>query len=263
MRNIIGNPGKSVLLICLSLLLLTGCSQKSKLKLAVEVAARQCPISMGSAGEISSITFDGTDVIYTALVNEAYLKLDALEKNPESMKSVISAMFSNPAKEVKQMLDLVINANSGIKFVYKGKTSGKEVECYLTTQDLKSIANADSTVGESDQKKLEEQVNITNVSCPIQVDEVTRLDKLAIEGDQVVYHYTIDEKLVDMAVLRENAEAMKQNVRNSLNVSEPALRIFLEICVKCDKKLCYRYVGNSSGESMEFSFDVSDIKSLL
>ena len=113
MRNIIGNPGKSVLLICLSLLLLTGCSQKSKLKLAVEVAARQCPISMGSAGEISSNTCDGTDVIYTALVNEAYLKLDALEKNPESMKSVISAMFSNPAKEVKQMLDLVINANSG------------------------------------------------------------------------------------------------------------------------------------------------------
>ena len=97
MRNIIGNPGKSVLLICLSLLLLTGCSQKSKLKLAVEVAARQCPISMGSAGEISSITFDGTDVIYTALVNEAYLKLDALEKNPESMKS--STKVRRPEKK--------------------------------------------------------------------------------------------------------------------------------------------------------------------
>lgn len=262
MQNIIGKFGKSVLFICLSLLLLTGCSQKSKLKLVVEVVAKQCPINIGAAGEISSIAFDGTDVQYTMLVNEDYVNLDAWEKNSESMKSVVSAMFSNPAKELKQMLDLVVNANSGIKFVYKGKTSGKEVECYLTTQDLKDIVNAGSTVEKSDQKKLEEQVNITNLSCPMQVDEVTTLDRLAIEGDQVVYHYTIDEELVDMAVLKENADAMKQNVRSTLN-AEPAVRMFLETCVKCGKSLCYRYTGNTSGESMEFSFEVSDIKSLL
>ena len=99
------------------------------------------------------------------------------------------------------------------------------MECYLTTQDLKGIVNADSTVEKSDQKKLEEQVNITNLSCPMQVDEVTTLDRLTIEGDQVVYHYTIDEELVDMAVLKENSDAMKQNVRSTLN-AEPAVRIF-------------------------------------
>ena len=42
------------------------------------------------------------------------------------------------------MLDLVVGTDSGIKFIYKGKTSGNEVECYLTTQDLKDILNGGS-----------------------------------------------------------------------------------------------------------------------
>ena len=64
MRNIIKNLGSIMLLTCLSLILLTGCSRKSQLKLAIEMANKQCPMSIGTTGEISSITFDGTDVIY-------------------------------------------------------------------------------------------------------------------------------------------------------------------------------------------------------
>ena len=63
MRNIIKNLGSIMLLTCLSLILLTGCSRKSQLKLAIEMANKQCPMSIGTTGEISSITFDGTDVI--------------------------------------------------------------------------------------------------------------------------------------------------------------------------------------------------------
>lgn len=38
MRNIIKNLGSITLLTCLSLILLTGCSRKSQLKLAIEMA---------------------------------------------------------------------------------------------------------------------------------------------------------------------------------------------------------------------------------
>ena len=72
MRNIIKNLGSIMLLTCLSLILLTGCSRKSQLKLAIEMANKQCPMSIGTTGEISSITFDGTDVIYSLLMNEDY-----------------------------------------------------------------------------------------------------------------------------------------------------------------------------------------------
>ena len=104
---------------------------------------------------------------------------------------------------------------------------------------------------------------MTNVSCLMQVDEATMLNKLTIESDKVLYHYTIDESVVQMSALKENAEQMKANVKNSLNSSDPALHMFLEVCVKCDKGVGYLYKGNKSGETFEISFGVSEIKALL
>ena len=130
-----------MLFTCLSLMLLTACGQKSKLKLAIAAANKQCPMDMGASGEISSITFDGSDVVYVLLMNESFLNIDALKENPDAMKSAVTVMFGNPQGSIKEMLDLVVGTDSGIKFIYKGKTSGNEVECYLTTQDLKDILN--------------------------------------------------------------------------------------------------------------------------
>ena len=234
MKNMFKNVGKTVLFTCLSLMLLTACGQKSKLKLAIAAANKQCPMDMGASGEISSITFDGADVVYVLLMNESFLNIDALKENPDAMKSAVTVMFGNPQGSIKEMLDLVVGTDSGIKFIYKGKTSGNEVECYLTTQDLKDILNG-----------------------------ATMLNKLTIESDKVLYHYTIDESVVQMSALKENAEQMKANVKNSLNSSDPALHMFLEVCVKCDKGVGYLYKGNKSGETFEISFGVSEIKALL
>ena len=158
MRNIIKNLGSIMLLICLSLILLTGCSRKSQLKLAIEMANKQCPMSIGTTGEISSITFDGTDVIYSLLMNEDYLDLDALGKNTDAMKSAVMVMFKNPKGEIKSMLEMVVDTKSGIRLIYKGKSTGKEVECRLDTEELKRILNQKGTEKESERQKLEELV---------------------------------------------------------------------------------------------------------
>ena len=252
MRNIIKNLGSIMLLTCLSLILLTGCSRKSQLKLAIEMANKQCPMSIGTTGEISSITFDGTDVIYSLLMNEDYLDLDALGKNTDAMKSAVMVMFKNPKGEIKSMLEMVVDTKSGIRLIYKGKSTGKEVECRLDTEELKRILNQKGTEKESERQKLEELVNVTNVSCP-----------MTIEADKVVYNYTIDEEKVAMAALKSNEEQMKQNIKGALNVSEPSLKMFLEACVKDNKGIAYRYVGDTSGENIEYLFTVAELKELL
>lgn len=264
MQSIIKNSAKVMLLACVSLIMLTGCSdKKSQLKLGIQIANKQCPIKVGAAGEVTSITFDDKDVIYAMSMDEDYANLEALEKNPESMKSAVSAMFRNPQGDIKKMLDLVVETNSGVKFIYKGKTSGKEVECYLTTEDLKELLNSKMSAKESNQKKLEELVNITNVSCPMTIDEATVMEKLEIEGDNVVYLYKVDEDMVDVDALESNKEEMKQGIKNSLNVADPSLKSFLEACLNDKKNLVYRYTGNTSGNSMECVLEVSEIKELL
>ena len=47
------NVGKTVLFTCLSLMLLTACGQKSKLKLAIAAANKQCPMDISPEAPIS------------------------------------------------------------------------------------------------------------------------------------------------------------------------------------------------------------------
>ncbi len=39
------------------------------------------------------------------------------------------------------MLEMVVDTKSGIRLIYKGKSTGKEVECRLDTEELKRILN--------------------------------------------------------------------------------------------------------------------------
>lgn len=64
-----------------------------------------------------------------------------------------------------------------------------------------------------------------------------------------------------MAALKSNEEQMKQNIKGALNVSEPSLKMFLEACVKDNKGIAYRYVGDTSGENIEYLFTVAELKS--
>lgn len=261
MHNVLKSTLKVLLLSCL--FLVAGCSQKTKLEVGIENANKQCPISLGEAGEVTSIRFDGTDVIYDISVDDAFLNLEALSKNPESMKAGIGAMLSNPKGDVKKTLELVIEAGSGIKYIYKGKTSGKEASCYLNTDELKAILDVNLSQTDIDRKQLEEIVNLTNVSLPITVDEATTLVKLSIEGEEVIYDYNIDEKAVKMSVLKENEEQLRLQIKSSWSMDDASMKMFLEACSKCGKGIGYRYTGDTSGEVLYILFDKSEVKALF
>lgn len=121
--------------------------------MAIEIANKQCPMSMGTAGEVSSIVFDGTNVVYSMLMNEDYADFEAWEKHPDVMKSTTIAMFSNPKDNIRKLLEMVVDTKSGMKFVYKGNATGKEAECLLDTKDLENILNQKVSEG---RKRTEE-----------------------------------------------------------------------------------------------------------
>ena len=105
MEKLVRRPNAVILFISLSLLMMltTGC-QEIKLKAGIEAANKQCPIDMGETGKITSIVYDGENVVYTFYLNEEAANIKTLQKNPESMKTSLKIMFQNPNKEVKSLL---------------------------------------------------------------------------------------------------------------------------------------------------------------
>ena len=71
MEKLVRRPNAVILFISLSLLMMltTGC-QEIKLKAGIEAANKQCPIDMGETGKITSIVYDGENVVYTFYLNE-------------------------------------------------------------------------------------------------------------------------------------------------------------------------------------------------
>ncbi len=123
MRNLLKRSNRVMLFFSLSLLIMitTSC-QDIKLKVAIESANKQCPVEMGEFGKITSIVYDGQNVVYTFNVDEVYTNIKTLKEHPESLKSSMTIMFQNPTKDVKALLDLVIKCNAGLKMIYIAKT---------------------------------------------------------------------------------------------------------------------------------------------
>ena len=100
MEKLVRRPNAVILFISLSLLMMltTGC-QEIKLKAGIEAANKQCPIDMGETGKITSIVYDGENVVYTFYLNEeaANIMQNALINALARRALVISGMLRSMA----------------------------------------------------------------------------------------------------------------------------------------------------------------------
>ena len=194
--NLLKKSSGFILLCSISLLMLvmTGC-QEAKLKTVIAVANKQCPLDMGEVGKITSIIYDGNNVVYTLNMNEEITDIKILKDNPESMKSSITMMFQNPAADVKEMLKLMAKCNSGLHMIFVGNKSGEQAVCELTAEELKEVINTNADPTQSGQTKLEAQLKMANLQFPMQASEEVIVEKIEVIGESVVYICSVDEEL--------------------------------------------------------------------
>lgn len=265
MEKLIRSSNAAMLFISLSLLIVltTGC-QEVKLKAAIEVANKQCPMDMGEAGKITSIVYDGENVVYTFQLNEETANIKALQKNPESMKTSMKIMFQNPTKEVKTLLDLVVKCKAGLQMIYIGKDSGEQVVCELTTDEIKNILNADVNASESDLAKLESQIQMANLQFPMKASEEVVIEKIELSDESVIYICRVDEDLCEMSQIKANAKEVKEGIVGTLaNQTDLPTQLFTKCCVNCNRNIVYRYIGKQSEDQHDVVITVSELKDLL
>ena len=256
--NLLKKSSGFILLCSISLLMLvmTGC-QEAKLKTVIGVANKQCPIDMGAVGTITSIIYDGNNVVYTLNMNEEITNIKILKDNPESMKSSITMMFQNPAADVKEMLKLMAKCNSGLHMIFVGNKSGEQAVCELTAEELKEVINTNADPAQSAQTKLEAQL-------PMQASEEVIVEKIEVIGESVVYICSVDEELCPISQIEENAAEVKEGIVSTLaSQTDPATQIFIKTFIDNNKSIAYRYIGKESGQQYDVIIPLSDLKKML
>lgn len=236
--------------------LLASCGE-SKLQKIVRVSNMECPMSMGTFGEVTSIEFEDGNVVFNYIVNENVVNIDFLNKNPEMMKRNVSMTFKNATSGMKELFDAIEEENAGLVMRYKGKSSGKIASISFNIEEIIELNSL--TAKKDPEAVLEAHVETTNAQCPMQIAPGMVVTHLSIEGDCVVYNVECDEKSYSIAAIRSNCEQAKQGIKKSISPSDPVMAMFINVCKDAGKGIAYKYIGNTSGESCIIRISVSEL----
>lgn len=226
-----------LIIICMAVVMICSCQKDSKLKRAVEEMNEECPIDMGTLGEMTSFEYKDGNVIMSHNVNEDIVNIDALQANPDLMRQTALTMFTNSEKGgTKNLLADMEEAGAGLTLQYTGIESGKTVSVTLTSEELaeaKETANDDT----DPDAVLEKEVEVTNAQMPMEVGSGITITSLVIEGDYVIYNRSVDESIVSVEDIQAGAEEAKASMKQALTTDDPANTLFIQMCKNAGKEL--------------------------
>lgn len=104
----------------------------------------------------------------------------------------------------------------------------------------------------------------SEMSLPNQIDEITLLEDIELNGHNMVYKYTIqdteDGELLDY--LQDNLAEFKDTIRESLRDSNEVMDGIVPLLKKSECNLIYHYTSSTTGKSFEVVFTPEDISRL-
>ncbi|WP_308769732.1 hypothetical protein [uncultured Bacteroides sp.] len=245
--------------LCLAVivLMLNACAD-SKLEKLVEELGKECPIQMGTVGEVTSFMLEDGNLVVDYEIDESFINLEALDNNPELLKDNAVLMCKNATGGLQTVLSLLVEEDAGWVLKYKGKSTGKELSISLDAKEIKEAMES-TEEDRNPMELLKQQVEITNVQFPMKVDQGMTITKLTIEGWYVVYNVEIDESLYSIEAIASSLTEVKENIVAELDKTDPAIQSFLEACKRANKGVAYKYIGKDSGKSCMVKIPASEL----
>ena len=233
------------------------CDKKSKIKELAEKANSQCPMAINTGCTMVSITFDGTDLVYTAEVSEDIFQ--GITSEPAIVKKLSLHFFSNPKEDVRELIKELEKADAGIKFVYVGKDSRKEFPMHFTIDDIKSAMN-NPTATMSPEERLSQYILIANHMFPMDVENGIVITNISMEQGNVVYNATTDEDIVKISDIRSMKNEIYSSMLSEMQTSTDSEIVqMLSLCKDAHANIVYRYVGQKSNESVDIVLPYTEL----
>lgn len=117
----------------------------------------------------------------------------------------------------------------------------------VTTSVEETPETYDSGYSEQD---LSEVVREANEEMPLIVEEGLRCDEVILEGNYVIYIYSVDESMYSIRDLKESHRELKNIIKNNLkNSTDEGQKQLCAMCKSNQKGLAFRYVGDETGQT--------------
>ncbi len=240
---------------------LTSLQTESKLKEMVRQANQMCPMSLGMLGETNSIRLEGNNVVMSGTIDENFVKVETLSKvDPEMLKrNFLTVYRSSTNSGFREILKVLIEEDAGFTIKYKGNVTGKILAIYFSPEELASV----NTDGELDaEAPLMATIEMTNVQCPVEIDDGILMTKMALEGDYIVYYALVDEDKLSVAEIEAEKKEYKDYVLQYLSLPDFSVRKLVQLFNNANKGVKYKYTGETSHRECIITITASELQSL-
>ena len=263
--NIMRKTIQFAMLLCLSVLTLTGCKDTSAVKAAAEEAAKACPIALDNLGEATSITMGENDVAFVVK------PLASLMENGKMDESLIARYL---ALELQRKAPELVKAMVDTEFGIKCNIDGEEGDILVAPEELKKFHGEFEAAGGKLAPILLPLYNQQLSSkLPMDIAEGLSLKKAKVVDGVQTFFIEVDNdkakfedvrgKIVDiMRKIEKSKDINKEFVAEKVKLSNINLSLLLPLLDELNYSTMFRYSTKDGSETfMEITAD--EIKALL
>ena len=226
-----------------------------KLRTTVQMINGNCPVPMGATGEITSVTYTKGAVEYLYTVDEQFVDIDVMSDNYEDIKAMVAPSMLG---ELRPLIDMLIETNTNLRFVIRGKSFGKETFFEYTPAELKELLEDPEMPN-----PLQSIIDIYNKKLPMEIRRGV-VTEIVDKGDAVFYMIKMTDEN-EFNYLSDRAENVVKNAQKEmLNFfSDPIEESFLKIIAESGKGFGYTYFMDGTNETFDIVFTNEELKGIL
>lgn len=240
--------------------LLLGACAESKLRMAVATMNRKCPLSLNEAGTLDEVTLDDNIIILKVTPSDAILEgLDEMPELPKLLtKNFLLGLKEGNAEIIKTMSDAQVK----VRTVIISPNSSKEYVGEFSSEEIAELMN---DKGNSLDAALQSFCETVNKLLPEDIEDGITQTEVLLEDDYLVYKYAIDESKESMSEWKEMKNEIKRDLIEIIRTDPTNLggRSFLELVIKTNRGLTFRYEGSTSKESVDVIITNTELKRFL
>lgn len=248
-----------LLVICVSIV---GCGGSDKvLKAQIESGKKHCPMSLGMAGKLTSMSYDESkrEVKFVITLNKQISDVKNLQNDPESARQAMRLALQKG--NMKQLLEMMVEAEASLNITYKNRGSKDKFVLDFSASELKKILDNPMSEEETNKLLLQNQVNSEKNRLPFRIERGLSVVGIEDNGGALVYQCEVDEDLYDIDEMAASKDELKENMRKMM--ADRSMRQQAEILSSLGKGFEYNYVGKTSGKNVKVAFTVADLKEIV
>lgn len=277
------------LLLLFAAALITGCiSDKDKawveLEEAVEEGNKTCPQNMGDGMTLTSLSIDDNvlEMKFGIDSDDEDVTPSVFRQYRQVFKTTMLQGLVGDA-DTRELLNLCVKAEVQMKVTLHFQGYSETVQIVIPINEIEEALNGDLSAADTDEDSvavdeevtadeteqalvsLRGQIPIMRNQLPMTIDEGTTWTDVSFDNANVTYIYSVDEAQLGGSVgemLQSQQALLKNNIKVNMQNGDNTMKAFLQTCIQAGSGLIYRFVGDTSGESVSVRFSPSELSNL-